>query len=431
LVLQFNKFKRPAVATVWAEEALEISKRELGPKHDATLERQRRFAQTLNIDGQYDRAAELLKDAIERKSPQGDALYFGLLHDLSAIDYKLGRWSEAIPLTKQVVEYRERDLGADHPRTLATKHQLGLALSNLGRHEAATEVLQEVAAAVETAEGLSLANRLSMQSTPLVHQYRQGAYAEALSGFETLYPDFIEHLGPSHPQTITMQLSIASAQRALGRVDEAIDNLRDVIRKREEVLGPDHEHVWHAKLGLASALLAKGDFEQAVATAEPAVEWYIQQRGFGHHQAHRGSQTLAYALLALERFDEAHEVVARWQATDADVLPELQFSAELAAAEIALGRQNLGTARERRSAAAQYLASDETSADAAGLHSLDGVLALRAGKLTEAETELNAAKQILDTQSATLQAHQRFWADVVTRRLNEVRRQRADASPDA
>ena len=88
--------------------------------------------------------------------------------------------AEAITLYEQNLAAQERELGADHPDTLATRHNLALAYQATGR----------------TAEAITL--------------YEQNLAAQE------------RELGADHPDTLATRHNLALAYQATGRTAEAI-----------------------------------------------------------------------------------------------------------------------------------------------------------------------------------------------------------------
>lgn len=68
------------------------------------------------------------------------------MHNL-AIDYsEAGRRDEALQLTEEVVALRKSKLGADHPDTLRSMHNLAILYSEAGRRDEALQLMEEVVA---------------------------------------------------------------------------------------------------------------------------------------------------------------------------------------------------------------------------------------------------------------------------------------------
>ncbi len=105
IVSVLKRFQRPDSATRWAEESLRISRASLGPQAPKSLQRQRRLAQVYEIDGEYERAKELLQDLVERTQTEGGDQYFDYLHDLSAVNYELGNVEDSLRLERGVIAH--------------------------------------------------------------------------------------------------------------------------------------------------------------------------------------------------------------------------------------------------------------------------------------------------------------------------------------
>jgi len=100
--------------------------------------------------------------------------------DLANAYQAAGRLVEAIALHERTLTDYERILGADHPDTLASRHNLASAYQAAGR------------------------------------------LAEAIPLFERTLTDRERILGAEHPDTLNSRNSLASAYQAAGRPDETI-----------------------------------------------------------------------------------------------------------------------------------------------------------------------------------------------------------------
>ena len=137
--------------------------------------------------------------------------------------------AEAIAIYEPLLADRERILGAEHPDTLSTRHNLAFAYQAAGR------------------------------------------VAEAIAIFEPLLADSERILGAEHPDTLATRHNLAGAYRAAGRVDEAIAIYEPLLAERERILGPAHPSTLTTRNNLAGAYRSIGrDAEAAALQAEPS-----------------------------------------------------------------------------------------------------------------------------------------------------------------
>ncbi len=124
--------------------------------------------------------------------------------------------AQSILIAEPLLADQERVLGADHPDTLTTRHNLALAYQDTGR----------------TAEAITLLEQTLADQEPV--------------------------LGADHPETLNTRNNLANAYRAAGRTAEAITLHEQNLANRERVLGADHPETLRTRNNLALAYQEAG-----------------------------------------------------------------------------------------------------------------------------------------------------------------------------
>ncbi|MGW3430864.1 tetratricopeptide repeat protein [Streptomyces melanosporofaciens] len=211
----------------------------------------------------------------------------------------LARFSDAEAVHRQTLAARKRVLGPDHPETLRSHLGLGLSLNLLGRHEEAVqsvrraidgqrrvlgagaletlfsralilEILPELGRSTEFDEAAQVTEDCDHFLQPdhlttvlTYHCYGEGLrilgrYAEAESVARRVLADRTSRQGREHPLTLAALSLTARVAHGLGKLDEAVAALHELIERRERVLGPEHPFVvegrewltaWQAEAG--------------------------------------------------------------------------------------------------------------------------------------------------------------------------------------
>ncbi|MEU1948859.1 tetratricopeptide repeat protein [Streptomyces sp. NPDC059474] len=78
-----------------------------------------------------------------------------------------------------------------------------------------------------------------------------GLYAEAETVARRVLADWIRLQGPDHPLALASLSLTARVAHGLGKVDEAIAALQELIERRERVLGPEHPFIAENRQWLA------------------------------------------------------------------------------------------------------------------------------------------------------------------------------------
>lgn len=207
--------------------------RQLLPHADAVIAR--------TSAGQDDRYSMQVFDAV--------ATYLGSLQ----LQYRAG------PYCERIVEYRDRTLGRDDPRTLAARTNLASAYLEAGKGDRAVELLSANLADQERVLGADDYQVL------MTRQHLAGAYARGgdrragIALMEANLADFERVLGPDHLSTLIARGNLAAAYHDGGDRAKALVLLKEGAARAERVLGPDHFDTLWARGTLAIALYQAGE----------------------------------------------------------------------------------------------------------------------------------------------------------------------------
>ncbi|KAK1238238.1 hypothetical protein MKX08_002817 [Trichoderma sp. CBMAI-0020] len=220
----------------------------------------------LQYDGRYREAEMSLKQVMQtRKAKLGADHPYTLssIHNLATVISDQGRWEETAKLELQVIESRKATLGAEHPSTLLSINNHAATLSNLGRWEEA-EKLQ-----VQVLEGRKA------------------------------------KLGANHPDTLTSIGNLASMYGDQGRLEEAERLKLQVMEIRKATLGADHPDTLLSIANLASTYGDQGRWEKAKELNIQVIEISKVKLGATHPSTLRTMNNLAYIYGNQDQWEEA------------------------------------------------------------------------------------------------------------------------------
>jgi tetratricopeptide (TPR) repeat protein len=129
---------------------------------------------------------------------------------------------EAEAMYRQVLEAREKVLGQEHPDTLTSVSQLGLALGQLGKWEEAEAMHQRALEVREKVLGEEHPDTLASMSNLALVLEGQGKYVDAEAMYRRELEEYEKVLGPEHPSTLASVHSLAQLLVELDRVSEAL-----------------------------------------------------------------------------------------------------------------------------------------------------------------------------------------------------------------
>lgn len=212
------------------------------------------WATSLLRQGQGERAAEVIERALAEVERHLDAGDDALLEGLNAavpVRAGSGDLQAALALSERLHQRAVERFGNEHPFTLTQVNNRAVTLVNLGRNEEAIPLLRDLVEA----------------------RARQ--------------------IGARHPQTLKSEGNLASAlMRSVQdrepdalraeRTAEAAERLRRVLAAREDLLGMDHPETLLSRASLASVLMHSGQGEAGLALAQQVYAARRARQGAEH-----------------------------------------------------------------------------------------------------------------------------------------------------
>ncbi|CAE7531002.1 TSS [Symbiodinium pilosum] len=185
-------------------------------------------------------------------------------------------------------------LGENSTFALEARHNLGKSLSDLGRHAEALDVFRDV---------LKLA-----------------FHAEALDVFREVLAAKQHALGPTHPDTLRVQASVAISLRKNGRLSEALDVQREVLSTQQQCLGPTHPDSLRTEGNFGLLLVDLKHHAEALHVLQEVLAAKQEVLGPTHPSTLATQLGLATSLTELDRQTEAADVLKEVLAAQQQVL---------------------------------------------------------------------------------------------------------------
>jgi tetratricopeptide (TPR) repeat protein len=196
--------------------------------------------------GSYDQAESHLRASVEGYTELLGAdhpLTLQSRHNLADVLRTSGRLEESARLFQEVLIAREKVLGSDHQRVLSSKEQLAKIDYARGRYREALRVFQEVLEARSRAMGTQSAKVAESHITIGATHSAMGDSAAAIAEYGRALDILGAIEGPDHPMIALTRNNLANALLADKRYQEAVDELREVLRINTAKLGPEHPRV--------------------------------------------------------------------------------------------------------------------------------------------------------------------------------------------
>lgn len=226
-------------------------------------------------------------------------------HDAAFALGRTGRAADALRAYKHVAEARIRVLGADHPDTLATRQEMAYVLGRLGRHGDARQVYAAVLAARERTMGADHPDTLRCRHNLALNLSRLGRPEDSYRMAREVAAARSRLLGPEHPDTLVTRYEVAYALGQLGRWADALQTYREVAEARARALGPDHADTLAARHEAGISLGRLGRSAEALQLYRGLIADRIRVQGADHPETLRARHGLGVNLGRLGRWEEA------------------------------------------------------------------------------------------------------------------------------
>jgi tetratricopeptide (TPR) repeat protein len=254
-----------------------------------------------------------------------------------------GRYREAIPLSKQLVEIAEEWFGPEDPHTATSLNDLAALYKTIGAYAEAEPLYKRALAIREKVLGPEHPDTAVSLNNLAVLYEDTGAYAKAEPLYKRALAIFEKTLGPENPSTASSLTNFGLFYEAIGAYTQAEPLLKRALAIKEKVLGPEHPDTAFILNSLAELYRATGAYAQAEPLSKRALT--IREKTLGPD--HPSTATSFNNLAGL------------YQATGAYGLAEELYKRALAIREKTLGPEHPDTATSLNNLASLYQATGE------------------------------------------------------------------------
>jgi tetratricopeptide (TPR) repeat protein len=234
-----------------------------------------------------------------------------IFHTLGETYDALGEAGRAEACLRRAVELRTQSLGATDPVTLESRAALSQAVFDAGHREEAAAISGEAlsdARRVLPSEHPVFINLLSSRNYTL---FRDEDHAEQ----ERLMTECVERctrlFGSAARRTLRARSDLALAQLELGRTDQAIAALAEIVDEAQRTLGPDHPEVIAYLENQAAALQRLGRLPAAEKLINRAEDLSRRVNGPTHPSTLLALRNLTVITMMQGRFAEAEPIARR------------------------------------------------------------------------------------------------------------------------
>lgn len=191
------------------------------------------------------------REALDR--PPGEHLT--PLNNLAASYEGLGRYDEAEPIYRRVLDIYRETAGPDNLETLAVAHNLAFLMASMGRNDEAEPMFRDTLERCARVLGPAHEGTLTCMSGLAALLRDTDRRAGAIELLETAWERSLAAYGPDGPMTTYLGSNLGVLCSEAGPYERAVELLRAVLPSVRDDLGPDHPRVGSMTLGLGRSLL--------------------------------------------------------------------------------------------------------------------------------------------------------------------------------
>jgi len=235
-------------------------------------------------------------DEIERGLDRDPEVRSQLMMVMARTYENLGLFSRAHALLERVLQDRTRRLGANSPKTLQARSQMGWVLYREGHDAEAERLLRTTIDAQTRVLGADDSATLESRDRLARILLRQAHYAQAEKIERELIAISTRRQGPENPQVLRFMEGLARALAGQNRFAEAAEEYRQLIDLERSSLGPDHPDTLSTVHDLATLFLNQGNYEEAERLYRENMELQKRILGPEHPDTANSMTTLANTI---------------------------------------------------------------------------------------------------------------------------------------
>ncbi|MFN2511242.1 MAG: tetratricopeptide repeat protein [Pyrinomonadaceae bacterium] len=256
-------------AISFADRALKIAEKDLGPEHGTVAMSLAALAQLYALKGDFNRAEHSYVRALAIAEKPGSALepFFvaTLLNGLGSLYGSRGDFAQAEPLYRRALDIQEKTLGPENTQLATTLTNLGAMYQEKGDYGQAEQLLLRALAIREKGSGTEEIYVIqSLKSLASLYETK-GDYDKAGPLFQRVVTRLEKLLGADNPIIAPSISDLALHTKNQGDYVKAEQLYQRAITILEKARGPDDASLAAPLDNLATLYQSKGDYERAEA----------------------------------------------------------------------------------------------------------------------------------------------------------------------
>ncbi len=270
----------------------------------------RKISMFFNMNDSYRVSMESWKNAEDNieSHDRFDLMVIPVLASLAKFFQFCGYNKEALPLFKEAADLSENNFGKKDPATFDALSNLALSYRDLGKHDHAETILENIFFEQGRTLGLDHEETInSMYSLALV-SVDSGHFQDAEKLYQRVLAHREKNLGPTDQKTIQCVQGLANLLVKREELDKAEILQRRAYRTRDMTLGSEHPSTLLSLNSLARLLLTKGELKEAIKLFKISLNIYEKTFGTEYPGYLSSAKGLADVLMEDENYSEAETI---------------------------------------------------------------------------------------------------------------------------
>lgn len=257
----------------------------LGPDNLKTVQTVGQLARAYRDWERYDQAqpfAERYLSAVQKSYGENSAETFQAKHMLAMNLDGLDQHADASQIMQEVVDWRRKNLGTEHPDTIRSILQLGSIWLYSDKFKLAEPLVIESAELSQRYLGDDNYVTLVANDNLSYLYLESGRYGDAQPVIERSLELTRRYFGESHPSVASTMGKLSTLYAKTGRMEEAIEARKKNVDLTANAFGPLQEVTFNTRFELARLLRLTQQFEEADSQVQSITEDVRKSLGETH-----------------------------------------------------------------------------------------------------------------------------------------------------
>jgi serine/threonine-protein kinase len=309
-------------------KTLAMEQRYLPDDHLAIARATAALARVLEERGQYEKAVELLTQALRLESPQdaASADVAEILTLLADAHFYLGHYAICDSLNRKILMMRQQLNGPQHPRVAGVFINLGNVKIQTGRYAEAEQDFRRALAIDQAWYGKDHPETARAETYVAQALNWENRYEESRNLLQLALSTTEQAYGKMHPRVALVLSNLGVVALQLGKLDDAEIDFSRMTRIYQAAYGDQHQFTALAENNLASVYLKKKEFARAERVLNDVIRVYDRVLPAGHFNTGVAQIKLGRALVGQKRYTEAEgHTLAGYEILVKQVTPSNDF----------------------------------------------------------------------------------------------------------